>query len=281
MKTKLFPDEIVFIRKNYDTMIYDDILEYLNKFRNVTNQLSYPTLRHRFRDLGLYRYKLKLWNKSQTKYLLKNWKTKGNTEMANHLSSGKFYGKKNITADKVRKKMELLNLHRTPKELSAVVKRNIKLGLTTVNKPGQAVVKGNPERHRTIWDHNGTKYNFIKIDGAYIMYGKWNYEQKVGKVPKGFILFRIDMDSLNDELDNLKIKKRGGISLKEMNIALDLTKLRISHLKIDLSGLGNGYNGSKQREKQRAIVLYELRRLTRHKASIISKINKKNKTKKQ
>ena len=82
MKKELFLDEKVFILQNYNKMKYDDILAHLNANRSEDNQLNYSTLRHRFRDLGLQRFKLVRWRKVHEKFLKKNYKTMGNKEIA-------------------------------------------------------------------------------------------------------------------------------------------------------------------------------------------------------
>jgi hypothetical protein len=232
MKNTLFLDEKVFLYKNFNNKTYKELLDNLNSNRPKNNQLSYPTLRHRFRDLGLARYKMIHWAKVHEKFLKQNYRTKGNTEIAKILSSNKFRSKKVFTADKVRKKMELLNLHRTKEELSFVVQRNIKLGLTYVNKPGQAVVPGYPEGHISIRPHGKLLYQFIKVNGKYRMYGRWNYENKIGKVPDGHILFRMDLDSLNDDLSNYEIRKPRSVMKNDLIRALKITEERLKLINI-------------------------------------------------
>lgn len=134
-KKDLFLDEKVFILKNYNTMTYHQMLIHLNKNRSENNQLAYSLLRHRFRDLGLSRYNYKHWAKVHEKFLKENYKIMGNKQIAIILSSNKFRSKKVFTRQQVRKKMELLNLHRTPEELAYVVQRNIELGLTVCKVP--------------------------------------------------------------------------------------------------------------------------------------------------
>lgn len=128
-KIELFLDEKIFILKNYDTMIYENILAHINSNRNINNQLKMCTLRHRFRDLMCSRYSCIRWSGAHTKYLKKHWRTKSNMELAYRLSSSLFRSKKVFINTQVRKKMELLNLHRSKAELSFILKRNIQLGI--------------------------------------------------------------------------------------------------------------------------------------------------------
>lgn len=235
MKQNLYPDEIVFIKKNYNTLNYGEILNHINSNRKSNEQIKYSLLRHRFRDLGLSKFSMKHWSKIQIQILTDNYRTKGNTEIATLCRKHAKGGKTGMTSKQVSKKLKLLDIHRTPKELSAVVQRNIKLGLTYVNKPGIAVVKGKPEGHMTIHKLNGhTSYNFIKVNGYYRMYGKYNYERTVGEVPNGYMLFRIDLDSLNDHISNYKIRKRGPLTPKEISEGLKLLSIRIKILNKEL-----------------------------------------------
>ena len=58
-------------------------------------------------------------------------------------------------------------------------------------------------------DKNGTCYRFIRVAlGKWYHYGRWVWEEKNGKIPKGMCLWHIDRDSLNDNIENLEVITR-------------------------------------------------------------------------
>jgi len=237
MKKALFLDEIYFIKQNYDKLTYQQILDYINSHRHSSNQIKYSLLRHRFKDLGLSKYSVKHWSNAQTTFLIKNFKTKGNKELAIILSSDRFRGRKNFTRKNIDKKMKLLGLKRTPEEYTAIVRRNISLGYTKVNQKGNSIKDPLPEGMVRVQRLNkDTPYNFVKVNGHFIMAGRYFYQQNFGIIPKGMILFRIDMDSLNDSFDNLKIRKPGPCSQQEVKTAYELLDKRIADLKSNCRG---------------------------------------------
>jgi len=237
MKKALFLDEIYFIKQNYDKLNYQQILDHINSHRNSSNQINYSLLRHRFKDLGLSRYSVQHWSKAQINFLIKNFRTIGNKELAMILSSDKFRGNKIFTRRQIDRKMTLLNLKRTPEEYTAIVRRNISLGYTKVNQKGNSIKTPLPEGMVRIQRlGKNTPYNFVKVNGHFVMAGRYFYQQNFGIIPKGKILFRIDMDSLNDSFDNLRIRKPGPSSQEEVKTAYELLGKRIAELKCKCRG---------------------------------------------
>lgn len=266
-KKPLFPDEIMFLKKNFKSMTYDQLLEHINKNRPSNLQIKYSLLRHRLRDLGLKRYENIHWSKVQIAFLKKNYKIMGNKELAIILSSSRFRSNKQFTRKTVDKKMQLLGLKRTEEELKAIVQRNIEHGLTIVNPPGNAVVPGNPEGHITIVKCNGFKKRRIKINGKYIPYGRWNYIQKYGPIPSGYILRRRDLDHLNDDIENFELRKRAGICQEDYRLAASIVAGKLYFLKQLVKATKD--------EKLRGSYLRDIIHLENHLTYLKSKINGK------
>ncbi len=271
MKKELFLDEKVFLLNNFDNMTYNEMLNYLNGNRSLFNQLNYSTLRHRFVDLSLSRFSYVPWSKVHTIYLKKNWRIMGNKEIAIVLSSDKFRSKKTFTRQQVRKKMELLNLHRTAEEIKAVVQRNIRLDLTYVNKPGVAVRPPKPNGHISISKTNNGRFKRrIKINGVYVPYGRWNYIQERGEPPEGMCLFRIDLDSLNDDITNFEVRISRNVSRKDLRRACKIIAVKTKALEAEIIALD--YKRRIEYKKKQRTLFQELLRLEHHKRNINGKI---------
>lgn len=231
-KIHLFPDEKVFILKNWKIMNYSQLLDGINANRNSSNKISYPTLRHRLKEMGLQRFQLQRWSKRQTQFLIDNYQTMGNKEIAQYLNK-KYKTLKKLTRSQVNKKMDLLELKRTPKELHAIRKRNLKLGLTKAEPPRKPSHEGAISICKA---NNGRPMRRIKINGYFIPFGRWNYIQKRGEVPNGYVLFRKDQDPLNDEIGNFECRKSRQVSYDDAIRAKKLLAERIDMQIANLNG---------------------------------------------
>lgn len=118
--TFFFPDEIVYMLKNYQYLNNKQLLEEINKNRVATKKLTLTLLRIKLYNLGLKRSeKPTPWNAIEVRFLIDNYKTKGNIEIATILN--KFPNKtREFNKKIVEKKMTLLNLERSTDDLSQI-----------------------------------------------------------------------------------------------------------------------------------------------------------------
>lgn len=210
----------MFIQKNFPIMTWNELLDAVNEIRPSSQQVGLSGLRFQCRRMGLSKGIQIRWSDSDKRFLLCNYQTIGNVELAAilNISSRSFReidGKKVFrifTKRHVEKKMKLLGLHRTPEQVLKIKKRN----LTTTNFRTlslecnlwtRGIRKACGEETVRIWKGK----RFIKIDGKFTPYTRWFYHNFVQPVHEGYIVIHLDCDILNDEPDNLRCIKRGGL----------------------------------------------------------------------
>lgn len=183
---------------------------------------------------------------------LKYWYTFiGDTQIAimlNEINETDKFTKKSI-----EKKRSYLKLKRTKDQIKLIMSDNAIISNLKVKEFETTIQK----YHR-----------FIKIDNKLISYSRWIYEKNKGKIPEGMIIFYKDFDSLNDNLDNLEIRERGGFKLKDFTIGLNLIEYRIN--KVKQQNLMNWY---KMTFDEQSELMKFLSRLLKIKERLESNIN--------
>lgn len=154
-------DEIrFFLKKNF------------NRFSNNSQLatllgLKLSTVRKLCYQMGLKRIELEYFTKTQVKYLISHYTMKGDSELA-EIFQKKWPKKKSWTKKHIEKKRKYLNIQRTPAQIKAIHKRNVKMGRFAVcpvkawNKRGRA-----PEGEVRYWTNSqtGKKYPDILCIG--------------------------------------------------------------------------------------------------------------------
>lgn len=235
------PDELKFINDNFYNTSLNNLLQGINDFR--INPVELGALRHQIRRMDLSKGIQIRWHQDDTAYLIENYKIKGNKEIGIDLTLAKrtfriIGGKmvyRTFNKKNVEKKMELLGLKRTPIEVHKIKQRNIELGLAPAQKSDdnywtQEIRKKAIEEEIRIWkrkdDNHYSLFRSIKINNAFIPYSRWFYQKYIGPIPAGYIVFHKDFDTLNDEPDNLDIRKRCRISREVFANGLRLLETR-------------------------------------------------------
>ena len=234
-----YPDELLFLKKNINSMTNQQLLDEINSRRS--KPIGYGSMRHQCIRMGILRQIQIRWSNADIKYLKENYKTKGNTELANLFNERKktfriIDGKKvyrSFTKKHIEKKLKLLKLKRSSEEVVAIKKRNIAIGITPAistddNFWTRGVRKKACEGEIKIWRHNNGKlFRAIKINGKFTPYTRWFYHNFIAPVPSNKIVFHIDMDSLNDEPENLEVRTKKRVSKADRLRALPLLKIRL------------------------------------------------------
>lgn len=183
---------------------------------NFSLECKYTTFRTNLYQLGLQKCKILRWTKDETDFLIENYKTKGNVEIAKALSrKGRIFTKKNI-----EKKMRLLNLKRSETEIKAI-RINHKLNGVYKNSTARIVAKGEryyPEGFIKIHVINKTPVLKIKISGIFIPYARYRYEQLHGKIPEGYKVYFRDCNFRNVEDENLILLKAGSLNREQRKL---------------------------------------------------------------
>ncbi|MFW6370977.1 MAG: hypothetical protein ACOC10_07220 [Bacteroidota bacterium] len=241
---KYYPDELVFLKKNFYKLTNDQLLEQINS--NRTRKVSMSAMLHKCRKMGLSKGIQIRWSDADVKYIIKHYQTKGNYELAMLLNKRRktfrvIDGKKvyrKFTKKHVEKKLGLLGLSRTNDEVHRILKRNIEIGIRPVfSKEDNLYTRGiKPvagEYDIKVWNANGYTRRVIKVDGKFIPYARWFYHNYIGSVPDGWNVYHKDMDPLNDDPGNLYIHPMSSNAYGDYIIAKKLLNERINrHYKI-------------------------------------------------
>ena len=185
-----------FLKENFNTMSNKQIADSLG--------LKITAVRHKCYELGLYKMTLEYWTDEQVDFLLKNYKEKGDTELA-EIFNEKWHKDKGWTKKHIEKKRRYLKLKRTPEEIAKIHLGHIKKGV---------YVEGN----KKMWETRGCrKYGeevvwygqkFTKIEKGYIHTRIFNYKKYVGEIPKGMMVRHKDGNQLNCSPENLLLVSR-------------------------------------------------------------------------
>ena len=109
-----------FLKENFNTMTNQQLADSLG--------LKITSVRHKCYELGLYKMTLEYWTDEQVDFLLKNYKEKGDTELA-EIFNKKWYKDKGWTKKHIEKKRRYLKLKRTPEEIARIHLGHIKKGV--------------------------------------------------------------------------------------------------------------------------------------------------------
>ncbi|MDR1198357.1 MAG: hypothetical protein LBK94_05010 [Prevotellaceae bacterium] len=128
------PVDLMIIVENFDKMTLSRLHEHVNNFRSDADSVDLSALRHQLRRMGLKKQMQIRWSAEDIAFLKNRYRKIGNVELARRLNSRKktfrkIDGKKVFrvfTKKHVEKKLKLLGLARSPKELSAIRKQNRK-----------------------------------------------------------------------------------------------------------------------------------------------------------
>lgn len=245
-----------YIYTHFDQKTWSELLVGINAIRSASMQVDLGALRHEVRRMGLSKGIQIRWSEEDTEYLLKHYKRKGNVEIARILTRKKrtyrvIDGKKvyrQFTSKNVEKKMNLLGIKRTEKEIADL---RTKAGTFTPedNLWTRGVKISAKEEEAKIWKCNGTLKRVIKIDGKFIPYTRWYYENFIEKIPKGYRVYHKDFDVLNDEPDNLFMCKARGRTIEEYTSAIPLLQTRQKQIKLELDSLSGKISRTLDREK--------------------------------
>lgn len=205
-KTIFHLDELVFLKKNFHLLSARQLLQEINK--NRVDKISLTVLRMKYAELNLKKAERpEFWLKREELFLVNNYRNMGNIEICQHLNTFKNKSRE-FSVKHIWKKMRLLNLHRSEKELALIKKKNIAAGMYSRNQHIVAAKKRYPEGKKVVRrDTAGNKYYYIKHEGKMVQYHRLVWEMTFGPIPAGYKIFFKDGDTLNCRIDNLICEK--------------------------------------------------------------------------
>lgn len=209
----LYPDEIHFIKENFFKLSNSQLLEHCNNHRGINEQInSLSTFRLWVsKQIGIKRQdKPQPWAKEELKILLKYYKIMGNIEMAELLNQFSDRSR-NFNKKHIEKKMTLLKIKRTEKDLENIIKRNVKRkrfhGRKEIHKVGDVWLSS--ANYKT---SKSNKRWYIKTEthNRY-SYARYLWEKENGPIPKGCKIYFRDKNPRNCTIENLYVDAPKGI----------------------------------------------------------------------
>jgi len=276
------PDEVLFLKQNFYKLTNEDLREHINKFRAPQNQLSCHAFRNRCYLMGFKRGVQIRWSQEDIKKLKSWYKIMGNTQIAELLN---IYGtssriidgekiKRIFTKKHVEKKLILLEIRRSEEQIKNIMNdhrlcgnlrdytSNDNLwtrGFLIAAKEGEIRIRKN--------------MRVIKINGEFIPYARWFYNQFIAPVPDNMKVYHIDMDPLNDEPENLELSQFHYSNRADYQRALPLIETRLQR---------EQKKAAKKWEQllspdEKSAIMKEIARLTNIKENIERKLTVKSK----
>ena len=188
------------IAKKFESLNGRELFAHMTANFPITCQ--YTTFRTALYNLGLYKCRMTRWTEKEVNFLLAHYKTMGNIEIAEKLSTKR----RKFTKKKIEKKMRLMGLKRTRAEINGIIAGHKEKGtFHKANLERWKTIK-EPEGHKHVVLCNGVPKWRIKINGMYIPYQRYRYIQLHGEIPPGYRVYHKDMDPLNIDDDNLIIR---------------------------------------------------------------------------
>lgn len=233
-------EQHAFLRQNFHKMTNKQLADALG--------LKMTRLRNELAKLGLKRMELEYFTQEQLGVILRNWKTKGDTEIADMLNE-QFPKNKPWTKKHICKKRRYLGLIRDKEQLDAIFLRNKAMGKFKDCPVKAWKTRGlTPMYEMKQWAIGDYTRTYIKTSKGYRVYARWLWELHYGEIPKGMIVSHIDGDQTNVQLDNLKLISQSENAttnrLKLTSLPSDLQKLILVKNKI-VKHLKNRKHGKK------------------------------------
>lgn len=204
-KIEFSNEQIVFIENNWETMTNPQLAKAIG--------CTLTILRNWLYENGLLKMEMEYWTPEQEIYLQEMYHFYGDVELA-EIFDEKWFKQKGWTKKHIEKKRRYLKLKRTQEEIKAIHQRNVDEGrflqcaIKRWATTGQA-----PEGEIRYWRENGGRFTpRIKIDGRFIHYGRYRYEQLHGEIPEGMNVCFIDNDPGNLADSNLGLLSDADLS---------------------------------------------------------------------
>jgi hypothetical protein len=214
MKLKLTPAEIKEVQRLRKMLTNIALFKHINAQREECAQFGYTSFRTQLYSLKIFKCEMRRWTNVETKLLLDNYQTKGNIEIAKMLSKkGRIFTKK-----QVEKKMILLKITRTKKQLKNLVEAHKKRGIYSKANFKRWKTKKVAEGQTKVQIINGRPQVSIKVNGILKAYARVRYAQLHGNIAPGVKIYFKDMNPLNIADDNLIARKGSGLTAAESKL---------------------------------------------------------------
>lgn len=178
-----------FLRDNYRSMTDRELL---NGLKAMGCKITFGKLRQLKYEQRLVKQRQVRWTAGQVQFLLDNYRSMGNVEMAAYFGWPKKKGVKRIW-----KKMIQMKLKRSKSQTDELRK----------NQP-------NLRKDGEVWFQECSGHKLIKSGGEITYYARWVWENKHGPIPDGFCVVHKNDDRRDCRIWNLELLSREEVAKK-------------------------------------------------------------------
>lgn len=191
-------EQLDYMKSNHSKLTNKQLADNLN--------LKVTSVRTKLYEMGFYKMRLEYWTDEQVDFLKANYQHLGDTELA-EIFSQKWSKDKGWDKKHIEKKRRYLKLKRTQQEKENIHARNKENGVWAMCPINAWITRGGASTEGTIkfWRTSGGErlIPHIKINGVYIHWNRWFWEQVNGKIPSNhYVVFVGDPSILT--IENLR-----------------------------------------------------------------------------
>lgn len=193
--------QVAFLKRRWQEMTAQQLADRLG--------LRRTTVRMKLYSLGLKKMELERWTPQQEECLRRNYKTLGDTELA-EIFNRRWKKQKGWTNKHIDKKRLQLGLKRTRAEVAYIRRRNIEKGRFAMCAAKAWETRGEKaaEKETLLWRQGDTVIAVNKVNGRWVHHAPWYYRKHIGPVPKGMVVRVKDGNVANITKDNLELVSR-------------------------------------------------------------------------
>lgn len=191
--------QLQFLKENWQAMTAQQLSDEIGITRTKVREKKY--------ELGLLVLELEYWTMEQVLFLRRNYKKKGDTELA-QMFNARWHKNKGWSKKHIEKKRRYLGLKRTDDEKAAILARSVGKGIyASANKIRWKEIAAPKGEMRINW-YGNRPVKVIKTNKGFVHYARWLYRQHYGKIPSGKIVRLKDNDPMNVVPENLYLITR-------------------------------------------------------------------------
>lgn len=209
-------DQLHFMRENFNLLTNGELATKLG--------LKITSVRLKLYEMGLYKMRLQYWTEEQKTFLKQNYQLLGDTELA-EIFTQNWDKEKGWSKKHIEKKRRYLFLKRTKAEIKAIHQRNVDNGCFAMCSINMWKTRGvSPEGSIRFWRLSESERTvpFIKINGTYVHWSRWFWEQANGPIPEGMFVSYVGETNILT-IENLKLITAGEHRRKLNQAAINLS----------------------------------------------------------
>lgn len=203
-RKKRIPHNLIVLTEYQKNFLCENFFKLTNPQLAEAIGLNLTTTRKHCYRLGLKRMNLEYWCEASVRFLRLYYKQVGDTELA-EIFEKHWPKKKGWTKKHIEKKRRYLFLKRTKEEIELIKQRNIRLGRFALCPVNAWKTRGMAkEGDVRVWNRDGVKVAFVKIENVFIPRNRWLWESEKGKLDRNDIIRALPGAPVMAELHHLE-----------------------------------------------------------------------------